>query len=290
MIRAGDFASLEDRAAGILEGSGGEGNLSDLAMRLLKTGPGPGASEVLRALLRHDSRFQVSGAKVILVPPLPPGENSCDPFAQLPLAELPLAVMDFETSGWETADRAIEVGVACFVGGEEVGSFETLLDPGVPPSPFVMRLTGIRAADLRGKPAFSEGWPGLARLFRGRVVAAHNLPFDMGVLRRELMRSEGRDAFDHGGQLCTLKLARRLVPRGESRGLDALAERFSLRFSARHRALDDARVAGRLFYRLAALAAQERELATWGDLQQFLMTVRHRRGGTRKPGAIGQVS
>jgi DNA polymerase-3 subunit epsilon len=236
-------------------------------------------------LLHRDSRFRLVGSKVILARNPSP---EISPHA--PLGDLPLAVVDFETSGWETADRAIEVGVACFLGGEEVESFETLLDPGVPPSPFVMRLTGIRASDLRGKPTFSEVWPELARLFKGRVVAAHNLPFDMGVLRRELMRSQGQDSFDHGGQLCTLKLARRVVPRSESRGLDALAERFSLRFAARHRALDDARVAGRLFFKLAALAAQERELATWGDLQGFLAPIRRRRVPAGTPGAIGGVS
>jgi DNA polymerase III epsilon subunit family exonuclease len=290
VTRAGLLAPLEDRVANILEASGGEGSLPDLAVQIFKTGSGPCAASVLGALLYRDPRFRVAGAKVILATSLPSGDAPSELSPRTPLGELPLAVVDFETSGWETSDRAIEVGVACFAGEEEVGSFETLLDPGVPPSPFVTQLTGIRGSDLKGKPSFTEVWPELAGLFRGQIVAAHNLPFDMGVLRRELRRSVGRDAFDHAGQLCTLKLARKLVPRGESRGLDALAERFSLRFSARHRALDDARVAGRLFFRLVALAAQERELVTWADLQEFLAPRRKGSGVAGRPGAIGRVS
>lgn len=265
LSRAGRGAPLEDRAAHILEASGGEADLRDLAAQVLKAGLTSQASQVLCALLERDPRFRVSGTSVVLV--RTPSQQA-DP--TVPLRDLPLAFVDFETSGWETADRAIEVGVACFEGGREVEAFETLLDPGVPPSPFVTRLTGITASDLRGKPGFPEVWPEVSGLLRGRVLGAHNLPFDLGVLRRELVRSLGSDSFDHAGCLCTLKLARKLVPRGESRGLDAMAERFSLRFSSRHRALDDARVAGQLFYRLVDLAAQERELDTWQDFQRFV--------------------
>lgn len=258
---------LEDRAEAYLAASDSPPTVEEVARALFRTSGNAGGAAVLAALLRRDPRFRLVGGRVSLDPgDLTAGGLS----AETPLERVPLAVVDFETTGYGTRDRAIEVGVACFQGGEEVDLFETLLDPGVPPSPFVVRLTGIRPSDLAGKPAFRTAWPSLEEQFRGRVVAAHNLPFDMGVLGRELRAAKGGDRFDHVGRLCTLKLARRLVPRGESRSLGALAERFALPTGSRHRALDDARLAGRLFYRLLQVAGEERAMRTWGDLQGLL--------------------
>jgi DNA polymerase III epsilon subunit-like protein len=60
------------------------------------------------------------------------------------------------------------------------------------------------------------------------------------------------------------------LPKEEPKRLDALAERFSLNFQARHRALGDARVTGALLQILLDLATERAPLDTLGDLEAFL--------------------
>lgn len=236
--------------------------LASAACRLMRTDDERLASAVLESLVRTDGRFLLAGGFLCVLP-----EEELE--ALTPLGEVPFAVVDFETSGYPPEERAIEVGVACFVAGEEVASFETLLDPGTSIAPFVVRLTGISPEDLLGKPPFEEVWPDLSPLLLHRVLVAHNLPFDRRILRSEVSRL-GHSGRVGKGALCTLKLARRLLPKEDPKSLDALAERFGLTFCARHRAMDDARVAGRLLYRLLDMAADRAPMDTLGDLKAFL--------------------
>ncbi len=235
--------------------------LEGLARLLLHTQDAGLGSQVLGALLARDGRFEVRDGVVRLAP-------RSDPFETEKVERVPFAVVDFETNGMEP-ERAIEIGLACFEGGEEVEAFETLLDPGTPVAPFVQRLTGIAPGDLAGRPTFSAVWPELAQRLRGRVLVAHNLAFDRRVLCQEIERLESGEQLREPA-FCTLRFARRLIPREEGRGLDALAERFGYEFSARHRALDDARAAGRILYRLVDLARDRVPITTWRELKDFV--------------------
>ncbi|MGA9753135.1 MAG: 3'-5' exonuclease [Acidobacteriota bacterium] len=244
-----------------LQEKGAACGLEGLACLFLHTQDAGLGGQVLGALLARDRRFEVRDGVVRLAP-------RPDPFETEEVERVPFAVVDFETNGM-APERAIEIGVACFEGGEEVEAFEALLDPGTPVAPFVQRLTGIASADLAGRPTFGAVWPELAQRLRGRVLVAHNLAFDRRVLCQEIER------LDRGEQLrepafCTLRFARRLIPREEGRGLDALAERFGYEFSSRHRALDDARAAGRILYRLVDLARERVPIATWRELRDFV--------------------
>jgi DNA polymerase III epsilon subunit-like protein len=242
--------------------------LGEAADLCLRCGTGETGQRVLEALLRQDRRFAVRRGRVFLRPAAPP--------VPIPLEEAEFAVLDFETNGLTSPERAIEVGVAVFRAGREVASFSSLVDPGTPLSPFVVRLTGISPADLRRAPAFADLWPRLEAVLAGRVLAAHNLPFDGRILSLEAERLPA-PLPPLLGRVCTLRLARRLLPRGEAKNLDALACRFGLHFQARHRALDDARVTGLLLFRLVELARQEREVETLGDLLGLCSPGRGRR-------------
>jgi DNA polymerase III subunit epsilon len=255
-------ADLKGRIAGALASHGGGRRLGELAEAFLQVPDSPLARRTLRALLQGDARFLVSGDEVELA------VDVC-PLTSMPIEELTFAVLDFETNGCPPRDRAIELGVSVWRCGEEVGSYERLIDPGTPVAPFVTRLTGIRQSDLEGCPGFEEILPEVVPLLEGSVVVAHNLPFDRRILLDELDRAGGDPALASPA-VCTLRLARRLLPKEERKNLDALAERFGLNFTARHRALGDARVTGRLLHILLELARERAELNTLEDLQLFL--------------------
>jgi DNA polymerase III subunit epsilon len=253
---------LKGRIAEALAAHGGGRRLGELAEAFLQVPDSPLARRTLRALLQGDARFVISGDEVEL------SVERC-PLTAVPLEELTFAVLDFETNGCPPRDRAIELGVSVWRCGEEVATYERLIDPGTPVAPFVTRLTGIRQSDLEGCPEFEEILPELVPLLEGSVLVAHNLPFDRRILLDELDRVGGDPALASPA-VCTLRLARRLLPKEDRKNLDALAERFGLRFTARHRALGDARVTGRLLHVLLELARERAELRTLEDLQLFL--------------------
>ncbi len=254
-------AALLDRLYDMITGEGEPQRLGPAAEALFKS-PSPMGGRVLEALVQKDPRFHVRDGRVFATEKERIGKD-------VPLERLEFAVLDFETNGFAPGERAIEVGIACFRRGEEVGTFETLLNPGTAISPFVVRLTGIQPGSLDGMPSFEDVWPEMAGLLDGRLLVAHNLPFDRRILRNEVKVAGGDPRIGDDG-LCTLKLARRILPRDESKGLDALANRFGFSFRARHRALDDARVTGRVLFRLIDMASDFRPMETLGDLRELL--------------------
>jgi hypothetical protein len=91
---------------------------------------------------------------------------------------------------------------------------------------------------VAAEPRFAEVAPRLARALDGRVFVAHNAAFDWRFVSHEMTRATGMTLA--GRRLCTVRLARRLLPELPSRGLDALALYFGVEIESRHRALDDA--------------------------------------------------
>ena len=61
-----------------------------------------------------------------------------------PLAEVTFVVVDLETTGGSPKDSAItEIGAVKVRGGEVLGEFQTLVDPGRAIPPYISVLTGI---------------------------------------------------------------------------------------------------------------------------------------------------
>jgi len=156
------------------------------------------------------------------------------------MLDQPLAFLDLETTGTSPArDRIIEIGLCLVEGGRLIEEWSTLVNPQAPIPPFIERYTGITGAMVEGAPTFAEvGGELLARL-DGRLLVAHNAPFDYGFLRHEFSRRQTPFA---SAVLCTVQLSRRLFPGERRHGLDAVIARHGLSCDHRHRALGDARV------------------------------------------------
>ena len=154
------------------------------------------------------------------------------------LASTPFVVVDLETTGGSALfDRVMEIAAIRYEHGEITQRLERLVEPGIPIPPFVTRITGINAALVRGKPSFDYLLPDLQRLFEGAVVVAHNASFDCNFLRQSFLRA--RLEFEDQ-RLCTLRLARRLVPGLPSYRLDSLCAMLGFPYVQRHRAGPDA--------------------------------------------------
>ncbi|MCP2260097.1 DNA polymerase-3 subunit epsilon [Streptoalloteichus tenebrarius] len=159
-----------------------------------------------------------------------------------PLRETTFVVVDLETTGGRADEDAItEIGAVKVRGGEVLGEFGTLVDPGRGIPPTIVALTGITQAMVADAPRMDTVLPAFLEFAAGSVLVAHNAGFDVTFLRAACERFGY--PWPKPQVLCTLKLARRVLTRDEAPScrLAALAELFQASTRPVHRALDDAR-------------------------------------------------
>ncbi|MBR7798429.1 3'-5' exonuclease [Undibacterium fentianense] len=167
------------------------------------------------------------------------------------LAE-PIVMIDFETTGMSPVhgDRVTEVAAIRIVGNEIVERYVSLINCDVEVSPFITQLTGITQAMVDRAPPIAKVMPELLRFIGRDCLAAHNASFDEKFLYAESARLGLHLA--HRGTVCTVKLARRILPGLSSYALGALATRLGIGFKGRaHRAEADAEVAANLLMHLS---------------------------------------
>jgi len=179
-----------------------------------------------------------------------------------PLLDVEFVVLDLETTGGSPAnDRITEVGAVKIRGGEVLGTFQTLVNPGVPIPPLISALTGITNPMVADEEPIEVVLPCLLEFLGGAVLVAHNASFDRRFVQANLER--------HGYQrlanrvVCTARLARKLLPRDEVPNvrLATLAAYLGATVAPCHRALTDARATVDVFHSLLELAGSYGVLA-----------------------------
>ena len=243
-----------------------ESTLLDRVLTVLREGPRPagtlcqgviglaGASDavcerIAIALLGADPRVrQLTDGRWGLIP-----EAQGSPL----LDDCAFAVVDVETTGMRAGggDRITEIAVVVVHGGRREVVVDSLVNPGRPIPPAICAITNITNAMVRDAPTFAEVVDQVVAALAGRVFVAHNARFDWGFVSAEVRRA--RDLALDGPQLCTVRLARRLVKGVRSCGLDNLTQHFGFDNPARHRAAGDALVTADLLARLLRLARDE---------------------------------
>ncbi len=191
------------------------------------------------------------------------------------LADMRFAVVDVETTGTSPSqrDRVTEIAIVQVERGEVTECYETLVNPGRPIPPAIVALTRITQEMVRTAPAFPQVAAEVVGRLRERVFVAHNAPFDWRFVSHEIERAAG--VVLRGDALCTVRLARALLPQLPRRSLDAVTHHFGIDIGARHRAAGDALATAHVLVRLLHLA-DERGVSTWRELLALLQGGRSR--------------
>jgi DNA polymerase-3 subunit epsilon len=160
-----------------------------------------------------------------------------------PLREVTFVVVDLETTGRSPADGdgITEIGAIKVRGGDVIGEFATLVDPGREIPPSITILTGITNAMIHQAPKIQAVLPSFLEFAQGCVLVAHNAPYDVGFLKSSCAR-HGL-AWPKLAVVDTVQLARRVLTRDEAPSvrLGALAPLLNATVRPDHRALTDAR-------------------------------------------------
>lgn len=172
-----------------------------------------------------------------------------------PLSDVTFCVIDIETTGASANSCAItEIAAAKYQGGQCIGEFQTLINPGVAIPPNITFLTGITTAMVLPAPRVDRVLGSLVEFVRDSVIVGHNVRFDLAFLNKAL-RTNDWPTFENR-VVDTLRLARRLV-REEVYNckLSTLAQHFALVNQPTHRALDDVRATADLLHLLLERAS-----------------------------------
>ena len=173
----------------------------------------------------------------------------------MPLRFRTFVVVDLETTGTSPASGAMitEIGAVKIRGGEVIGEFHTLVNPGSAIPPFITVLTGITDAMVAPAPKFDEVLPAFLEFCGSAtetILIAHNAPFDIGFLKAAAQTHNY--PWPSFTVLDTVKIARRTLTKDETPNvkLGTLAQYFGLAEPPTHRALDDARATVHIFHHL----------------------------------------
>ncbi|MFM8903051.1 MAG: exonuclease domain-containing protein [Actinomycetota bacterium] len=171
------------------------------------------------------------------------------------LRDVEFCVIVLETTGGSSEFDAItEIGAVKYRGGEEVGRFATLVNPGCAIPPFITVLTGISDSMVAGAPPVEATLGSLVDFVGDAVMVAHNARFDLGFINAALVRA-GRERLMNR-VLDTVGLARRLVgAEVDNCKLSTLAASLGLTHQPSHRAINDVLATGDLLHYLIERAA-----------------------------------
>jgi DNA polymerase-3 subunit epsilon len=172
-----------------------------------------------------------------------------------PLSEVTFVVVDLETTGGSARTDAItEIGALKLRGGQLLGRFETLVNPGIPIPPLITVLTGITESMLLPAPRIAEVLPAFIEFAGDAVIVGHNIRFDCSFL--DAARVANGYARMTNRRVDTVAIARRLI-RDEvpNLKLHTLAQHLRTTVEPVHRAYADAAATAEVLHALLERAA-----------------------------------
>ena len=247
------------------------------------------AESLARALVGHrpdirqgpDGRWRVIEGQTVTAPLRPsssPGMARVIPgtavaigdTGALPISALRFAVVDVETTGGRPShgDRITEIAIVRVHDGQIVDVYETLVNPERAIPPMITQITRITHDMVRDKPVFGHIAQDVASRLEGHIFVAHNASFDWRFVSHEVFRGTGQAL--ESATLCTVRLARKVLPQLPRRNLDSVANHYAVEIApeVRHRAAGDAIATAKVLIALLRDAAAH-EVTTWGALDAF---------------------
>lgn len=173
------------------------------------------------------------------------------------LKEVTFVITDIETTGSiRGRDRIIEIAAVKVKNGEILDRFESLINPHRSISRQISRLTKITNAAVQDSPPVEEVLPDYIRFVGDGIFVAHNSLFDFCFINSEIRRL-GIDGLKYPVDICTYRLAKKLLPDVKSRGISGLSLYFDYTMKNRHRAMPDVLATHHFLGRFLEMAESE---------------------------------
>ncbi len=186
----------------------------------------------------------------------------------LQIADTEFVVCDVETTGLHPErNRLTEIALLRIRGNVVVDRYDSLVNPRQFIPEEVQRLTGITNEMVYTAPDAIQVLPEVRRFIGDAVFIGHNVRFDRTFLDASLHRC-GLEPLQVPN-LCTARLARRLLPQKSKTSLGVLATHYKIRIKNRHRATGDAEATAKLFLKFLQIMEEEFDVHETGELLSF---------------------
>jgi len=167
------------------------------------------------------------------------------------------AIIDLETTGGRKTDKITEVAIIIHDGEKIIDEYSTLINPEINIPYFITNITGITNDMVADAPRFYEVAKKVVELTSDKIIVAHNASFDYHFLKNEFSSL----GFEFKRKtICTVKLARKLVPALDSYSLGELCNELGIEIVNRHRAMGDALATAKLLEYLLSINGNEIDL------------------------------
>src|SRR5688572_100900 len=155
------------------------------------------------------------------------------------------AIVDIETTGsYAAANGITEISIQVFDGNNVVERFETLINPLQTIPRYIQAMTGITDDMVENAPLFEEVADKIFSILKDKIFVAHNVNFDYSFVKASLAEA----GYEYNCQkLCTVRLARKLIPGLPSYSLGKLCHSLGISIINQHRAGGDTDATVKIF-------------------------------------------
>ena len=155
-------------------------------------------------------------------------------------------VFDIETTGLNShTNKIIEIGAVKIKAGRIIDRYSQLINPGIPIPYHITEITSITNEQVANQPKIDEVIGKFVEFIGDAVLVAHNAPFDMGFIKRDIKEYLNMDF--ECSVIDTLQMARDLFPDFKKYGLGDLNKALGLALEKHHRAVDDSQATANMF-------------------------------------------
>ncbi len=155
-------------------------------------------------------------------------------------------VFDIETTGLNShTNEIIEIGAVKIKAGRIVDRYSQLINPGRSIPYHITEITSITDEQVANEPKIDEVIGKFVDFVGDAVLVAHNAPFDMGFIKRDIKKYLNIDL--QSSVIDTLQMARDLFPDLKKYGLGDLNKTLGLALEKHHRAVDDSQATANMF-------------------------------------------
>ena len=155
-------------------------------------------------------------------------------------------VFDIETTGLNShTNKIIEIGAVKIKAGRIIDRYSQLINPGISIPYHITEITSITNEQVANQPKIDEVIGKFVEFIGDAVLVAHNAPFDMGFIKRDVKKYLNIDY--KCSVIDTLQMARDLFPDLKRFGLGDLNKALGLSLEKHHRAVDDSQATANMF-------------------------------------------
>jgi DNA polymerase III epsilon subunit family exonuclease len=186
-------------------------------------------------------------------------------------------VVDIETTGSHSKqDRITDIAAVQVKDGEIIDIFQSLVNPHKHIPEFIQNMTGITNELVSNAPEERDVLTEYRKFIdkENSVFVAHNANFDHYFIKHSVERLFGSSDFHD--VICTVKLARKILPKTQKVNLTSLSEYYGIPIFMRHRALGDAFATAKALVIMLRTLENEHDIKLLSQLHNFIKKSRRR--------------